>query len=69
MPDKLVVNKAGAEFVGYRVMHNWTSMCGLWELTVAFKISISECESIFHNKFKISKYFIYFVLKSFLFGI
>jgi hypothetical protein len=33
--NKLVQNREGNEYEGYREEHNWTHICALWELPYA----------------------------------
>jgi hypothetical protein len=50
MLDKLVLDKNGAEFVGFGKEHNWTHKCGLWELPYVKALILMHNIDVMHQE-------------------
>jgi hypothetical protein len=48
--SKLVLNREGNGYEGYREEHNWTHICALWELLYAHALILTHNIDVMHQE-------------------
>ena len=48
--DNLVLNETGVGYIGFEEEHNWTHICGIWELPYAKALILMHNINIMHQE-------------------